>query len=493
MAIILNKPTPPTGPIRIGIGGEWKSLHPGLQHTLWAGLVLSNQFDTLVGVDDQGILQPGGAKSWDTSVDYKLFTFKIDTAKRFSDGSTLKAEDFKRSWEESYRLEPKSANSSLLDVLYQIEGFEDFEKAGTISGILVVDEETLLVRFKKPFRMALEYFYGARLAAFRHSGDHLIGTGKYVIEEISPHKLRFLPNPQHAETSKLSIVELSFVPSSELKQSLAEDRLDAVAYTMGSRVLSDISKNPDLQVLPGPEAIHIILNVNGNSGHLFANPRLRRALQAILYQRMASEPNLIGAKEYFTPDPQIFLPIQGGRISDEEALQIIKEGEKFIPELAAASQKQPIVLINDAVGAWIREEFKKYGIAVSDKSRSIPATEYAHTVYQKSDYDLIGTTFSVMNGDPDGIYHALGKRGSILSPITFREEVGDLLEEGRNILQPDELSAHYKKVSRAALEQVPFVHMGFSRAVAIIKQDRVKVSAQLVTRNYGHVDIFELK
>lgn len=490
--VLMKKPEHPRS-IRLGIGGEWKSLHPGLQHTLWAGLVLTNQFDTLVGVNEQGVLQPCGAKSWTVSDDFRSFTFKIDTSRRFSDGSQLKAGDFKRSWEESYRLEPKSANSSLLDVLYQVEGFENFKKDGTIPGIFVMDDETLHVHFKNPFRMALDYFYGTRFAAFRHSGETLIGTGKYIIEELSPQRLLLKPNPYRTEAVNLIPIELSVVPSNGIKQAFSENRIDAIAYTMGSRVFADISSQPELQVLPGPEAIHIVLNINGLSGRLFENAKLRRALQAIIYERVAREPGLIGSSEYFTVDPQVFLPIQAGRLDRAEAEQIVKGGERFIPDLAAASQEKPILFITDPVGFWVIDELKKHGVAVSEKSGSVPAQEYANAVYRRSDYDLIATTFSVMNGDPDGIYHALGKRGSILAPITYREEVGMLLEKGRKMLQPEVLDAHYKNVSRAVLEEVPFVHLGFSRAVAVVRKDRVELSSGLVQRNYGQLDIFRWK
>ena len=35
--------------IKIAFAGLWKSIHPGLQHTLVGDLTLSNQFEALVG------------------------------------------------------------------------------------------------------------------------------------------------------------------------------------------------------------------------------------------------------------------------------------------------------------------------------------------------------------------------------------------------------------------------------------------------------------
>lgn len=72
--------------IKIAFGSPWKSIHPGLQHTLIGDLTLSNQFEALVGLNENAVYVPLAAKDWTVSPDFKKFVFKIDTSKRFSDG-----------------------------------------------------------------------------------------------------------------------------------------------------------------------------------------------------------------------------------------------------------------------------------------------------------------------------------------------------------------------------------------------------------------------
>ena len=101
--------------------------------------------------------QPLAAKSWIISPDYRVFTFKIDTDRKFSDGIKLSAHHFKESWERGLGMAPLSATSSVRDVLYKVAGFSSYASTKTLSGVVAKDDETLEVTFEKPFRIALDY------------------------------------------------------------------------------------------------------------------------------------------------------------------------------------------------------------------------------------------------------------------------------------------------------------------------------------------------
>lgn len=79
-------------------------------------------------------------------------------------------------------------------------------------------------------------------------------------------------------------------------------------------------------------------------------------------------------------------------------------------------------------------------------------------------------TLSIVHGDPDGIYHALGQTGAIASKMTMRDSVTELLEQGRGIVEVEGLDTHYKKVTKAILREVPFVHLGFTRRFFIFNK-----------------------
>jgi hypothetical protein len=66
-----------------------------------------------------------------------------------------------------------------------------------------------------------------------------------------------------------------------------------------------------------------------------------------------------------------------------------------------------------------------------------------------------------------------------------------MLEDGRKLIDRGAIDPFYQKVSLAILDQAPIVHMGFNKAVAIYRNDLIKVSGHILRRNEGHLHIFE--
>ena len=184
--------------IRVGFVKTWSDLKPALQHTLAADVILGNVFEPLLRTTNRGVLRSAGAKAWSVSPDMRVFTFTIDRSKKFSNGAYLTAHHYKKSWEEGLALAPKSANSSLADVLYKIEGAERFQDTRTLPGVVVKDESTLELRFSSPFRMGLEQLAGIRYSAVLRDGVHEFGTGPYVIARSSENEVDLVMNPHSA-------------------------------------------------------------------------------------------------------------------------------------------------------------------------------------------------------------------------------------------------------------------------------------------------------
>lgn len=479
--------------IRVAFGSPWRTIHPGLQHTLVGDLVLSNQFEALIGMNEFGVAVPLAAKSWEASEDFKTFTFHIDTSKTFSDGEHLSARDFKRSWEEALSLEPKSNNSSLLDIMYKIRGFSDFQRTKTLSGIEVVDDSTLRVHFDSPFRMALSHFMGNRFAAYKEKGDKFFGTGKFVIDERADHHLLFAPNPYDVEAKSLPSLDVSLVRTDEAVARLLDGTIDVFAYGRGSSVSPSIKESGKLSVVVGQEALHETAILNLLPGKFFHNRQYRLAMQYLIHKKFTAEPSLLGNTDYSSVDAQVFLPLQPGRIPDQKVEQIIAEGERFVPEMIAATKKHPLLVYTSEGDDWMLPFLHEIGVAVSPKSKNVPPQDRINVFYKTFEPDMIVSAFGVASGDPDGIYHCLGKSGAIMSPMSYSERVSNLLEEGRKVIKQDQLDPFYQGISRAILEDVPFVHLGYSKAVAIYRSDLVEYDSKLLRRNEGHLHGFGLR
>jgi hypothetical protein len=189
-------------------------------------------------------------------------------------------------------------------------------------------------------------------------------------------------------------------------------------------------------------------------------------------------------------DPQSYLPLQPGNLAFEETQRLIEEGARFIPGLLSASKEKPITVYVGSVTNWVLPLLREIGIRLSDSSREVTSKEMVDFLYKNPNYDLLAAGFSVVTGDPDGLYHFLGKHGAILNPVVYRPSVAALLEKGRALSQQEDLDAHYKKVSREILKEVPYVHLGFIKSVAVYRKDRIELQGIAVRRNEGHLDVF---
>lgn len=462
--------------LKIGFPEYWgENLSPSLQHTIYADAIMANEFEALVSIGPAGSIKPLAATNWTVSPDKRVFTFRIDTSKRFSNGHRLTAQVFKDSWEYGLALPPKAANSSLQDILYKVVGYEEFATTKKLRGIRAIDEETFEIEFKNPFRAALTNLAGSRMAAFVFDNGKVLGTGPYVIKENANNKIVLIANPQR-DDAQFKTVTVEVVKPDITQAALDAGEIDAYGMAEQAEFKDCLDEKSSLACFAGNESRHVVLSLNSNANRFFRSREHRLALQAMIYKVFQTKNLPESMKLKTVLDPQIFLPMQAGHIENDEALAIIAKGEPFIDAFVKATERTPIKITagtSDILMNWIKDGLSSHGVKFSDQSSLVTMKEVAETYYKKHDTDVLLMTMSVASGDPDGIYHALGSQGSISSPMLYKQETARLLEEGRKILDLAEVNQHYKKVTRAALAEVPFVHLGYLKTLMVYRRDRV--------------------
>ena len=138
--------------LRIGNGGEPKSLDPQIVTGIIEERVLSSLFEGLVNLDFETMEPiPGVAESWEISADGLEYTFRIREDARWSNGDAVTAEDFVYSW---HRILSPALAAEYAYLLYPIENAEGFN-AGTLTdfgevGVKAPDPRTLVVRLRAP-------------------------------------------------------------------------------------------------------------------------------------------------------------------------------------------------------------------------------------------------------------------------------------------------------------------------------------------------------
>jgi len=439
-----------------GLGTDgWGPLFPAQQSSLYGSIIMSHVYDSLIGVDNTGGFIPNLASTWNINKDRTIYTFIIDTTKQFSDGTYLTAQIYKDSLLHSLKLEAAGANKSALDVLYALRGFEDFQTDGDIEGLKVVDEKTLVMYFKRPYRRAIDQLSGTRYGAYQLRNGGYLGTGPYLYDAVSSDRVELSVNPFH--NPKPAIGKIVITPDGN--DALLEGKIE-MALPQELESINNVRDSDAFEKLSFLLSKHKVVVLNGRNNSTLKNKRHRKAIQYILFNEFKKYYQEVVISSRFDLDSQFYPLLFPGHIDNNEANELIKEGSLYVDQLQRETNKKPLLCISrkgeagfDYCSALVENNVKVL-------KREATFEEVRRILTKTFDVDLVGVSVTYASADPDGVYHFLGKNGAIWSPMSSREKVEMLLEEGRAIIDESKVDKHYKKVSSAILDEVPVVHFG---------------------------------
>ena len=127
------------GTLTVGLGSEPETLDPGDAVYVQEQFVLINLFDSLLSMAPDATLHPGLALSWEANDDYTEFTFKLREDVTFHDGTPLKADAVKASFDHIMSDTVLESGGKTLLTDHQYTGTD------------VVDDYTAVVRFGAPY------------------------------------------------------------------------------------------------------------------------------------------------------------------------------------------------------------------------------------------------------------------------------------------------------------------------------------------------------
>ena len=182
----------PAGKVyRTYLSADPTTLDPALSNDAGSGELCALLYNGLVRFDHQTTILPDIAERWEISPDSRTYTFHLRSGVRFTNGREVTAEDFRYSFE---RVMDPATRSSRGWVFDPIAGARDYAAgtAGQISGIRVVDPQTLEITLEKPFAPFLGFLaMPAALVVPREEierwgqdfSEHAVGTGPWMLEE----------------------------------------------------------------------------------------------------------------------------------------------------------------------------------------------------------------------------------------------------------------------------------------------------------------------
>ena len=264
-------------------------------------IVLSGTYERLVNVDpaDPSKLLPGLATEWSANADSTEFTFKLNPAAKFADGSAVTSADVKWSFERSANM--NAGGSFLLAGLKQVD---------------TPDPETAVVVFNAPNAPFLK-IAGAALAMSIANSKELTdqakaltgpgaeqdeadtwfaegrsaGSGPYTIESYTSGESIVLKRNENywGEKAPFASITIKQVAdsASQLLQMKAGDADMAMNIAFDS--IGDASSIPGVAVTPldSFNFIHLNLNHLAAGGEKLADARVRQAIRyAIDYDKL---------------------------------------------------------------------------------------------------------------------------------------------------------------------------------------------------------------
>lgn len=173
-----------------------------------AAEVLFMLSDTLVSIDyDMLTLHPGLAKSWDVSADGLTYTFHLQKAAKWHDGTPFTSADV-----------VFSCDVMLKEVHPRARG--SFERCESITA---VDDHTVVFKLKAPFAPFLKAFEaGSAPICPKHifegtdyrnnpKNAHPIGTGPFMFKEwVKGSHIHLVANPDYYMDGKPGLTEIFF-------------------------------------------------------------------------------------------------------------------------------------------------------------------------------------------------------------------------------------------------------------------------------------------
>jgi oligopeptide transport system substrate-binding protein len=230
--------TPAT--LRFRLTGDPATLDWNLAQTSLETPIIMNLMEGLVEEGADFKPRPALAESWEMSADGLTYTFKLKAGVKWSDGKTLRAQDFVDSW---LRLLNKKSGSGYASFLYDVENAEAFHagklKDATKVGVKAVGDSTFQVKLRRrvPYFLHIPTFwvtFPVRADLIRKHGSAWATPGKiatlgpYLLKEWKKGKSIVLErNPGFQPAPAVARVEAVIEPNeSKAREQFAAGKFD---------------------------------------------------------------------------------------------------------------------------------------------------------------------------------------------------------------------------------------------------------------------------
>lgn len=428
--------------------------------------VFSNVFDVLVRVDKTGTkLEPGLAESWTVSDDKLTYTFKLRDAK-FSDGSSVTAEDAVFSILR-IRDDPASLWTSSYSVVETAEA---------------TDAKTLTIKLKEPSvpflaSLALPNVSVLPKAVVEEKGADFasapIGSGAFSVKEwIRGDRVVLEKNPNYWDAANVSLdgVEWISVPDDNTRMlNVQAGELDAAIFVPFSRV-EQLKTDANLKVSLDTSTREDALLINHEKGKL-GDKAVRQALDMAIDKQAIVNAVTFGIGEVANS----YIP-KGALYHYADNLRRPYDPEKAKEMLAAAGASDLALDYNvkagdevdEQIAVLLQQQLSKAGVAVNI-NKVDAASQWDMFVAGDFDVSVGYWTNDVLDPDQKTTF-VLGHDSNLNYMTRYKNDaVKDLVAKARTEADPAKREAMYVDLQKTAKDDVNWIDLYYSPYINVTR------------------------
>ncbi|KNF07681.1 ABC-type dipeptide transport system, periplasmic component [Gottschalkia purinilytica] len=453
-------------------------------------------YDRLVKEDNKGEIVPDIAKEWTISEDKKTYTFKLKDNVKFSDGKPLTAKDVE--FTHLIAMDP-NYDGRYITTVDVIEGYEEYNKdkegkITSVSGIKVINENTISFTFKEPLVTNLvnlsdipimpkhefpDYKKG-KIDVIKAKMDKPLGSGKYILEKFEPKQyVKFKANPDHfAGKPKIENLVVKFTNAETMISELQKGTIDIqsqVAPTEENKELISQSKFLDISSYPGNSYGYLGFNLRDSR---LSDKRVRQALvygfnrkQFVenYYKEFADVMNVPMSKVSWAYTDDVnkyeYDKDKAIKLLEEAGWKLGKDGirEKDGKKLEFVWDTYTDSKYVETLIPMLKDDWQKIGVKI--EPNIVEFSALTTKVYTERNFDMYNMAWS-LTGDPDyyGTLHSSADIPDGNNSVGFRNAENDeLIEKGRQEFDKEKRKEIYKDWAKLIGEELPYMFIDQSQ------------------------------
>lgn len=481
-----------TDTIVMQMGKPGGVLLPNFMTNGWDGNAVQPIFSTLVTSDAGGNPIADLAKSWDISKDNLTYTFHLRDNLKFEDGSPLTADDV--AFTLTLFNDPAYTVGDVDFTTINIKGAKEYQegKADSISGIKVVDPQTITIQTETPNPTTLYTLGGPVLSKAYYGKDYKrgnldylkalygkpLGTGPYKLKKyVEGQEIDYVANKYYYDGAP-NVKNLIFkvvTSSGTSLQNFQNGEMDFYGAVPDQDTIDTLQSLgfASYKTETGADFSRIIVN---NRKPYFKDKKVRQALLYGINRQQIVDVSDNGygqvANVYAPPtmwsyttkgiNPYKYDKAKAAKLLDEAGWKVgkdgvrEKDGQKFkITYLTSSSDSKEIPILD--------ADFKALNIDFSSETLDV------NTIFSrmnKSDFDLTNFSTPVLT-DPDDAVRGYASTDPTVNYTGYQNsEATKLIKEGVSTSDRNERKAIYAKLYKVLNDDPPVILLDYSKVLS---------------------------